>query len=796
MKRPGAAFAVAATFSVFGCHAVMGWDETKETRTNDSGADTSGTSGSVGTGGASGGDSGNGGFGGTGGTSGTGGADASIDADVDASVDASMDGSGGSSGISGGGGSAGVGGAAGSAGAGAGGTGGSSGSGGTAGGAGTAGLGGGAGAGGASGSVGQSAILDSNSTQYFAISDGAQTGLDITGDITVECWVMVNQAPPLDGQHSIISKWGYTGSKSYHFTYRNVSGTHRIEFQWNNGSNRSEGYYDITLAPMTWYHVAVAADVSGPSATFYVDGTEYPATMTFTDATSIANGVGDFIVGNLDDYAVSHNNWDGQIDEVRVWSALRAPQDIADSRCNQLTGNEASLAGYWRLDGDAVDSSQNGNDLVPFGGPSFSSDFPGCSGSGGGGGTGGAGGSIGCAGGADSVLAENDGPAADNMNYGTNEDSGQGFHLPIDSTVTAVTIRGCRGQSSSGTQVRVELRENSVDGPVLASTILANSILPPYTTAPGWVDIPLSAPVDVAGGTIPYFVRVYALDGSPNDELRWSRTTTDTYASGTLFNGVTSVPSADHNFRILGCASLPDGGTGGAGGVDASVEAGQDDAGVDGAILDGALGDSGLPPLALDEDFSSGVVDPLLFRVSGSPAPYISNGVLVIPAQSGAAKVESVVFAVPAVVEFRGTLGDSSGSYTSFLTVLCGPDQCGLPVDPPSGTLFNLGFGSGWDATVMKTIASYYASPTSTQYNKAVTTFGEVGYHVFKIVLTPTQQELYVDGALERTLSYSVHDSWHRFGAAGNTFNPGLEIDWIRIYSAQLGSFGEPPWQP
>ncbi len=40
----------------------------------------------------------------------------------------------------------------------------------------------------------------------------------------------------------------------------------------------------------------------------------------------------------------------GQIDEVRVWSVARTAEQIREDMCKTLTGNEAGLSAYYRLD--------------------------------------------------------------------------------------------------------------------------------------------------------------------------------------------------------------------------------------------------------------------------------------------------------------------------------------------------------------------------------------------------------------------------------------------------------------
>ena len=48
--------------------------------------------------------------------------------------------------------------------------------------------------------------LESSSSQYASITDASQTGLDITGDLTIELWAKFESLPS-EYNYSIVSKW-------------------------------------------------------------------------------------------------------------------------------------------------------------------------------------------------------------------------------------------------------------------------------------------------------------------------------------------------------------------------------------------------------------------------------------------------------------------------------------------------------------------------------------------------------------------------------------------------------------
>jgi len=68
--------------------------------------------------------------------------------------------------------------------------------------------------------------------------------------------------------------------------------------------------------------------------------------------------------------------FDGLIDEVRVWNDIRSDAEVDDNKLTELVGNEAGLAGYWKLNNDYLDETSNNNDLTAVAAPVFSTDVP------------------------------------------------------------------------------------------------------------------------------------------------------------------------------------------------------------------------------------------------------------------------------------------------------------------------------------------------------------------------------------------------------------------------------------
>jgi hypothetical protein len=214
--------------------------------------------------------------------------------------------------------------------------------------------------------------LEASSNQHLSISDATQTGLDITGDLTVECWIKLESQPGVGADYIMVNKWGGGGQRGYSLRYYNRSGVPELQFYVSSNGSAVDGHiYITTLNSDTWYHVAVAFDASAAEAEFYLDGVS-KATSTLT-ATAIHNSNSAFFLGA---YYTGTYTVDGLMDDVRIWDDVRTGVEISSNKDAQLIGSEANLQGYWRLNNDATDLTSNSNDLTASNSPVYSADVP------------------------------------------------------------------------------------------------------------------------------------------------------------------------------------------------------------------------------------------------------------------------------------------------------------------------------------------------------------------------------------------------------------------------------------
>ncbi len=178
----------------------------------------------------------------------------------------------------------------------------------------------------------------------FAGTDGemdAQPGaIGIKGTYTVECWA---SAPSNAGPRVLITQG--IGTNLFAIATDNA-GRIRVSGQWD------------TAVPFPyggWHHFAVVKEVADTH--LYVDGVRRASRgspLPFPASTL------HFYVGRDLSGAA---RWNGEVEEVRVWSRARTAAEVASNQTVRVLGAAADLVALWRLDeragSNAVDEAAN-----------------------------------------------------------------------------------------------------------------------------------------------------------------------------------------------------------------------------------------------------------------------------------------------------------------------------------------------------------------------------------------------------------------------------------------------------
>jgi hypothetical protein len=154
---------------------------------------------------------------------------------------------------------------------------------------------------------------------------------------TFEAWIKLDNTA---GCKTILGKWSADdGGYVLH-----INGAYMGLFTFS-GMNGTQQFGTIALSPNTWYHVAVARDAAEDIYTpFYLNGVRDVNRYSRTPG----SGSTPFYIGG--GFGALCGEFEGEIDEVRVWNVERTEAEIRANMFKPLTGSEPNLVSYWRLD--------------------------------------------------------------------------------------------------------------------------------------------------------------------------------------------------------------------------------------------------------------------------------------------------------------------------------------------------------------------------------------------------------------------------------------------------------------
>jgi hypothetical protein len=211
-----------------------------------------------------------------------------------------------------------------------------------------------------------SLVLSSQNNNYPSITDVDQTGLDITGNMTIALWA---KPTSLVSDKILVSKWEHTSKTSYllYFVGTNIAMT-------LNSIDSGYGYKTFSVPYSKnlneWAHIVMVYTAASGTVEFFINGVSAGKSADFAMPTSIANTDASFIIGTRENHDAQ---FQGSVDDVRIWS-----RSLSSSEVTQLYkhpkkfDNGSLLQGYWKFNGNFNDESGNGNSL----GTIFSSDTP------------------------------------------------------------------------------------------------------------------------------------------------------------------------------------------------------------------------------------------------------------------------------------------------------------------------------------------------------------------------------------------------------------------------------------
>jgi len=211
----------------------------------------------------------------------------------------------------------------------------------------------------------QSGTYGTNQIKALGGNNGTANGLGGNGHIVTK-YSSVNTGTTTPASTSILDT-----------TLSNVTGYVMRLLISNDGINVETYTQDITNIIQTaqWGRYAVSWDASTSTASFYKN-----ASLLGTQTgimTAIFNSTARFALATSYDSAGAAKDFlNGRMDDVRLWNAQRSQTILALYNDRVLEGVETNLSGYWKLDGNVLDSQTytTNADLTATGTPTYSSD--------------------------------------------------------------------------------------------------------------------------------------------------------------------------------------------------------------------------------------------------------------------------------------------------------------------------------------------------------------------------------------------------------------------------------------
>ncbi len=199
------------------------------------------------------------------------------------------------------------------------------------------------------------------------VTCSASPSLGISDALTVEAWIK-----PWGWGEAGNSGYGRVVDKGNFALYLNgQAGTfdpHSLVLMLKNESGPPLFAWtpDSSVALGGWQHVAATYDGASGDIRLYLDGAERVIEQTATPSGPIRDNADiDLVIGNG---AGLNYTFEGVLDEVRVWGAVRSPDDILEHMNQYLEGSEDGLVGYWSMNegsGDTLfDATSHRNDAV------------------------------------------------------------------------------------------------------------------------------------------------------------------------------------------------------------------------------------------------------------------------------------------------------------------------------------------------------------------------------------------------------------------------------------------------
>lgn len=171
-----------------------------------------------------------------------------------------------------------------------------------------------------------SADFERSNSESLSITDASQSGLDITGNLSICLWIKPESvASP---EYQLVSKYRTSdNNRSYRVVIDSTSPNGIRANLSSNGTSVAAARSATTIQASIWQHIAVV--YNGTDIRIYLDGTldSNGALNPLAYTSGIFNGAAAFYLGLQDG---SSGYYDGLMDEVAIFNRALSSTEVAD----------------------------------------------------------------------------------------------------------------------------------------------------------------------------------------------------------------------------------------------------------------------------------------------------------------------------------------------------------------------------------------------------------------------------------------------------------------------------------
>lgn len=168
--------------------------------------------------------------------------------------------------------------------------------------------------------------------------------LNPTTAMSVEAWIYPTSFGLTSWVNTIVSTDAWTGGNGEEGYVLRCGDNGKLSFNIATSSSWKEAVSPSLMTTNQWHHVV--GTFNGTVIKVYLNGVEVAST-NFTG--TIKPSLRELRIGRMAD-ASQTREFNGQIDEVRIWGKALTLTEIRDRMCKKLAGNETGLLAYYRFD--------------------------------------------------------------------------------------------------------------------------------------------------------------------------------------------------------------------------------------------------------------------------------------------------------------------------------------------------------------------------------------------------------------------------------------------------------------